>query len=51
MEVGIAGAGVAMGEGNPDKATGLDVADTVRADATERLGLEVLDDLCDGLSV
>ena len=51
VEVGVAGAGVAVGEGDRDQAAGLDVADAVRADPAERLGLEVLDDLGDGLAV
>lgn len=51
MEVGVAGAGVAMGERHRDQAAGLDVADAVRADATEGLGLEILDHLGDGLVV
>ncbi|CAL8971147.1 hypothetical protein PROP_03584 [Propionicimonas sp. T2.31MG-18] len=51
VQIGVAGAGVAMGERDRDQAAGLDVADAVRPYAAECLRLEVLDDLCDGLAV
>ena len=51
VEVGVAGARVAMGEGDCDQAADLDVADAVRTDAAERLGLQALDDLGDNPAV